>query len=306
MWTTLPVDARRSIWNLTLCGGLHGIPSNLLSPARHWEIKRACGVEGFEGIMPGLTLQGIHAPNCGPARFNKDSTWLVRWTPGFRHDSSQGMGRRNNPTEPGRRLPFSSVVLSTKEECLIFRDCTDQQRAQLLPFNNPEYAPIKSEFLSLCRDRPDQEHTLSKPDPKERKRLLDRRRAAEKKAAQLTKAGAGSSGLTAWITGGTTSLPKSGATISEEPRRNIKGEISRIPEKPIQGEDYRLTSIPRLKRGLAKEDLSVAQIEQKSRSDSALSSASQEASVRLPTVAGDAGLTMTGWQTASPQGGSAS
>ncbi|KAJ1386589.1 hypothetical protein B484DRAFT_410154 [Ochromonadaceae sp. CCMP2298] len=186
------------------------------------------------------------------------------------------------------------------------KDCTDDQRAQLLPFNSPEYAPIKSEFLSAIRDQPDLEHTLSKPNLLERRKLADRRRAAEKKAAQRKSAAAGSSGLTAWITGGTISLPKSGATISEEPRLNPRGDISRIPENPIKGEDYNLTSIPRLKRGLPKEEQSVAQIEQKSRSDSALSSASQEASVRLPTVAVDHGLTMTGWQPGSPQGGSAS
>ncbi|KAJ1388837.1 hypothetical protein B484DRAFT_439991 [Ochromonadaceae sp. CCMP2298] len=244
LWTTLPVDARRSIWNLTECGGLHGVPTKLLGRARLWEIKRACGVEGFEGIMPDLVLKGISAPNCGPARFNREGTWLVRWTPGFRHDSGQGMGQRSiHPTEPGRRCPNSCVTLSTREECLILRDCTDEQRAQLLPFSYAEYLPIKSEFLSLCRDRPDQEHTLSKPSLQERRRLVDKRLAADKKAAQLRKAGARSSGLTAWLTGGTMSLPKSGATISEEPRRNIKGEISRIPENPIQGEDYHLTSI---------------------------------------------------------------
>ncbi|KAJ1432260.1 hypothetical protein B484DRAFT_395080 [Ochromonadaceae sp. CCMP2298] len=176
----------------------------------------------------------------------------------------------------------------------------------LHPTRSQAYAPIKSEFLSAIRDQPDHEHTLSKPSLQERRRLVDRRKAAEKKAAKLKSSAAGSSGLKAWITGGTISLPKSGATISEEPRLTGKGQISRIPEKPIKGEDYNLTSIPPLKRGLPKEDQSVAQIEQKSRSDSALSFASQEASVRPPTVVVDAGLTMTGWQPGSPQGGSAS
>jgi hypothetical protein len=222
MWTTLPVDTKRSIWNLTLCGGVE-VSRNQIRRARLWEIKRACGLKGFEGIMPELVLKGIFAPNCGRARSRMDSTWHVSWTPGFRDDSFQGMGSRQSKLHGAIRQRPSNEILDTLEECLIFKDCTDDQRAQLLPFNSPEYAPIKSLFLFAIRDQPDHEHTLSKPSLKERAKLVKSRKLEEQKAAQLKASASGSSSVKAWITGGTISASKSGATISE-PRLTGKGQ----------------------------------------------------------------------------------